>query len=105
VVQRYYGYYRCAIRDALNRFSRAPFQCGGLQGYDQLVGIDEHLNNRRLQNGPDPYLDQLAHYVQKALRTLPGWRAATQPGGQFVEGQFVYTRQQGCTAGTANDVL
>jgi hypothetical protein len=68
VVQRYYGYYRRAIRDALNRFSRAPFQCGGLQGYDQLVGIDEHLNNRRLQNGPDPYLDQLAHYVQKALR-------------------------------------
>jgi hypothetical protein len=69
VLQHYYGYYRRAIRDVLNRFSRKPFQCGGLQGYDQLVGIGQHLNNRHIRNGPDPYLDQLSHYVQKTLRS------------------------------------
>lgn len=67
--QRYYGYYRRAIRDALARCSRKPFQCGGLQGYDQLVGINHHLRNRRIQSGLDPYLDQLHHCVQAALRS------------------------------------
>ena len=59
LLQRYYGYYRRAIRDALTRSSRKPFQCGGLQGYDQLVGINQHLSARRAQWGPDPYLDEL----------------------------------------------
>ena len=68
VLQHYYGYYRRAIRDALSRSSRKPFQCGGLRGYDQLVGISEHLSQRRTQSGPDPYLDQLHHDVQRALR-------------------------------------
>ena len=68
VLQYYYGYYRRAIRDALNRSSRKPFQCGGLRGYDQLVGISEHLSQRRTQSGPDPYLDQVHRDVQRALR-------------------------------------
>jgi hypothetical protein len=68
VLQYYYGYYRRAIRDTLSRSSRKPFQCGGLQGYDQLVGISQHLSQRRMQSGPDPYLDQLHHDVQRALR-------------------------------------
>lgn len=68
VVQHFYGYYRRAIRDALSRSSRKPFQCGGLQGYDQLVGIDQYLSQRHLKSGPDPYLDQLHGYVQSALR-------------------------------------
>lgn len=68
LMQRYYGYYRRAIRDALHRPSRTPFPCGGLQGYDQLVGIDQHLSQRALQGGLDPYLDQLHGYVQSALR-------------------------------------
>jgi hypothetical protein len=68
VLQHYYGYYRRAIRDALNRSSRKPLQCGGLQGYDQLLGISQHLSQRRLRSGPDPYLDQLHHDVQSALR-------------------------------------
>jgi hypothetical protein len=68
VLQYYYGYYRRAIRDALSRSSRKPFQCGGLQGYDQLVGISQHLSQRRMQSGPDPYLDQVHHDVQRALR-------------------------------------
>jgi hypothetical protein len=76
VLQHYYGYYRRAIRDALNRSSRKPFQCGGLQGYDQLVGISQHLNNRRFQNGPDLYLDPLHHRVQVALQ-----RVASQAKG------------------------
>jgi hypothetical protein len=69
VLQHYYGYYRRAIRDALNRSSRKPFQCGGLRGYDQLVGIDLHLQERRMQHGPDAYLDQLHERVQNALRS------------------------------------
>jgi len=68
VLQHYYGYYRRAIRDALSRPSRKPFQCGGLQGYDQLLGISQYLSQRRMQSGLDPYLDQLHHDVQRALR-------------------------------------
>jgi len=67
-MQQYYGYYRGAIRDALDRPSRTPFQCGGLQGYDQLVGIDQHLSQHALHGGPDPYLEQVHGYVQRALR-------------------------------------
>jgi hypothetical protein len=69
VLQHYYGYYRRAIRDALNRSSRKPFQCGGLRGYDQLVGVDLHLQERRRQRGPDAYLDQLHKRVQCALQS------------------------------------
>ena len=68
VLQHYYGYYRHAIRDALGRSSRKPFQFGGLQGYDQLVGIDQYLNQQRLKGSPDSYLDQLQGCVQSALR-------------------------------------
>jgi hypothetical protein len=69
VLQHYHGYYRHAIRDAVNRSSRKPFQCGGLRGYDQLVGIDLHLQERQMRHGPDPYLDQLHQRVQNALRS------------------------------------
>jgi len=69
VLQHYHGYYRRAIRDALNRSSRKPYQCGGLRGYDQLVGIDLHLQKRRMQCGPDAYLAQLHERVQNALRS------------------------------------
>ena len=69
VLQHYHGYYRRAIRDALNRSSRKPFQCGGLRGYDQLDSIDLHLQERRVRHGPDAYLDQLHERVQNALRS------------------------------------
>ncbi len=65
-LQRYYGYYRRAIRDALTRFSRKPFTCGGLRGYDQLKGIYQHLSVRE---GCDPYLDELQERVQAALES------------------------------------
>lgn len=64
MLQRYYGYYRRSIRDALTRSSRKPFQCGGLRGYDQLQGIHLHLSARK---GSDPYLDELLGLVQTAL--------------------------------------
>ena len=69
LLQHYYGYYRQAIRDVLNRSSRKPFQCGGLRGYDQLVGIDLHLQQRHRKHGPDAYLDQLHERVQNAVRS------------------------------------
>jgi hypothetical protein len=66
-LQHYYGYYRRAIRDALNRSSRKPFQCGGLRGYDQLVGIERHLQQQCTRSGRDPYLNLLHQRVQSAL--------------------------------------
>lgn len=68
VLQHYYGYYWRAIRDALSRSSRKPFQCGGLQGYDQLLGIDQYLSQRRQRSSLDPYLEQLHGAVQNVLR-------------------------------------
>lgn len=64
LLERYYGYYRRAIRDALTRFSRKPFQCGALRGYDQLKGFYQHLSVREES---DPYLDELRGRVQAAL--------------------------------------
>lgn len=64
LLQRYYGYYRRSIRDALTRFSRKPFRCGGLRGYDQLLGIYQYLSMREES---DPYLDELRGRVQAAL--------------------------------------
>lgn len=66
-LQHYYGHYRRAIRDALNRPSRKPFQCGGLRGYDQLVAIEQHLQQQRLRCGSDPYLLLLHDQVQRAV--------------------------------------
>jgi len=66
LLQRYYGYYRRSIRDALTRPSRKPFQCGGLRGYDQLKGLHQHLSARKIS---DPYLDELRGLVQMALET------------------------------------
>lgn len=64
LLQRYYWYYRSAIRDALTRYSRKPFKCGGLRGYDQLKSIQRHLT---AQKGVDVYLDELQRRVQAAL--------------------------------------
>ena len=66
-LEHYYGYYRRAIRDALTRPSRKPFQYGGLQGYDQLVGTNQALLARQARWGADPYLDGLQQRVQTAI--------------------------------------
>lgn len=66
-MQRYYGYYRRAIRDALTRRSRKPFQCGGLRGYDQLLAIHQHLSARCAHGAADPYLAELQQRVQTAV--------------------------------------
>jgi hypothetical protein len=66
--------YRRAIRDALTRPNRKPFRCGGLQGFDQLKGIHQHLNARK---GVDPYLDELRRRAQVAL-------AAAEPQAEDV---------------------
>jgi hypothetical protein len=66
-LERYYGYYRRAIRDALTQPSRAPVQYGGLEGYDQLVGIHQALQQRQAKWGPDLYLNGLQERVQAAI--------------------------------------
>jgi hypothetical protein len=84
VLQHYYGFYRRAIRDALDRASRKPFQCGGLQGYDQLVGISQYLHNRCVQSGVDPYLDQLQCCVQRALNATTSLAEEVRQGHTFL---------------------
>jgi hypothetical protein len=66
-LERYYGYYRRAIRDALTQPSRAPLQYGGWEGYDQLVGTHQALQQRQAQWGTDLYLDGLQGRVQAAI--------------------------------------
>lgn len=51
----------------MSHSNRRPFQCGGLQAYDQLIAIEEHLRTRRQQLGADPYLDELHRRVKEAL--------------------------------------
>ncbi len=75
-MERYYGYYRRAVRDALTRTSRKPLQYGGLQGYDQLVDINQALLQRRQKWGADPYLDALQQRVQTATTAAQPQAAA-----------------------------
>jgi len=84
VVQRYYGHYRRAIRDAVIRPSRKPYQCGALRGYDQLVGIGQHLETRRARWGADPYLDALQQRVQAAVAAAAPQAEAVRQARTFL---------------------
>jgi len=95
VWQHYYDYYRHAIQDALQRSSRKPFQCGGLQGYEQLVGIGQHLHQRRIQFGPDSYLDQLQERVQTAVQKVAAQAEGIRQAHTFL------TRVEQCLAHAA----
>lgn len=68
LLEQYYGYYRQAVRDALTRPTRRPFQLGGLQSYDQLLGVNQALLSRRERWGTDAYLDGLQQRVQAAVQ-------------------------------------
>ena len=68
-LQRYYSYYRRAIRNALSHSNRKPFQCGGLKAYDQLIAVEAHLHTRQQQLGTDPYLEELHYRVKAALQS------------------------------------
>jgi hypothetical protein len=67
--RRYYRYYRTAIQDALHRSRRKPFQLGGLVGYDQLLSLLAHLEQRNQIYGPDPYLSRLEARLRSAIET------------------------------------
>ncbi len=82
--QQYYRYYRRAIRDGLSRSNRKPFQCGGLQGYDQLLGIARHLRWRYVRYGPDPYLDELQQRVSLALEAAHDQAEAVRQAHSFL---------------------
>lgn len=64
---------RTAIRDALYRSSRKPFQWGGLQGYQQLEAIAAGLRAVCQAEPNNTYFQQLAQRVERTLeknRTL-----------------------------------
>ncbi len=93
-LERYYGYYRRAVRDALTRTSRKPLQYGGLQGYDQLVGINQALLQRQAQWGVDAYLDGLQRRVQTAI-------TATQTQAEAIrQAKNCLVRMERCLAHT-----
>lgn len=60
---------RVAIRDAVNRPSRKPFQWGGLQGYEQLEKIAAVLNTVPAAEPETAYLRALGHRVQRVVDT------------------------------------
>lgn len=86
LLHHYYGYYRTAIQDALHRSRRKPFQCGGLQGYDQLVGIVAHVEQRRDMCVPDPYLNALETHLRGAI-------AVTRAQAEDVRQAHTFLRQ------------
>ena len=64
---------RLAIRDALNRGSRKPFDWGGLAGYQQLAAIGQALRHVPDTEPETKYLCQLRFQVERAVernRTL-----------------------------------
>ena len=62
-----------AIRDAVNRNSRKPFDWGGLSGYEQMEAIQPALHQMLTANPGSQYLQRLTHQVERVLeknRTL-----------------------------------
>ncbi|MCP4993040.1 MAG: hypothetical protein GY934_04525, partial [Gammaproteobacteria bacterium] len=62
----YYRYYRMAVQDALHRSRRKPFQLGGLAGYDQLVGVFNHLAQDNPLHKANPFFSELESCLQQA---------------------------------------
>jgi hypothetical protein len=58
---------RIAIRDALYRTNRKPFQWGGLQGYQQLQVIAERLQELRTTDPDNVYWRQLSRQVRRTV--------------------------------------
>jgi hypothetical protein len=58
---------RMAIRDAVNRSTRKPFQWGGLAGYQQLAAIAQALHLVSDIEPETQYLHGLARQVDRAL--------------------------------------
>jgi hypothetical protein len=58
---------RIAIRDALYRSSRKPFQWGGLQGYQQLQVIAERLQELCTTDPDNVYWRQLFRQVRRTV--------------------------------------
>jgi hypothetical protein len=60
---------RMAIRDAVNRASRKPFDWGGLAGYRQLEAMAHALHTVSGEQTETAYLRQLANQVDRALES------------------------------------
>jgi hypothetical protein len=60
---------RVAIRDALYRTSRKPFQWGRLQGYQQLQSIAERLQQLCAADPDNAYWCQLSRQVERTVNT------------------------------------
>jgi hypothetical protein len=59
---------RTAIRDAVNRSSRNPFQWGGLLGYQQLEAIGHELHRLSATDLETAYLRRLMMQVDRAVQ-------------------------------------
>jgi hypothetical protein len=64
---KFEGQMRMAIRDAVNRASRKPFEWGGLAGYRQLEAIGQALHTVLPDEVDTAYWHQLADRVDRVL--------------------------------------
>jgi hypothetical protein len=64
---KFEGQMRMAIRDAVNRASRKPFEWGGLAGYRQLEAIGQALHTVLPDEVGTAYWHQLADRVDRVL--------------------------------------
>ncbi len=65
----YCRYYLMAVQDALHRSRRKPFQLGGMAGYDQLVGILNHLEQDNPLYNTKPFFSKLTSRLRQAIET------------------------------------
>ena len=66
---------RKAIRDAVNRKTRKPFQWGGLTGYQQLEVIAKGLHQIIADDPENSYLRQVSKRVDRTVAKLPKHQA------------------------------
>ena len=76
---------RMAIRDAVNRNSRKPFDWGGLSGYEQMEAIGPALHRMLAANPESQYLKRLTLQVERVLENNRVLAIDLQAAHQWLE--------------------
>jgi hypothetical protein len=76
---------RMAIRDAVNRNSRKPFDWGGLTGYMQMEAIEPALDLMLAANPESQYLQRLSLQVKRVLEQNRDLKIDLQAAHQWLE--------------------
>ena len=76
---------RLAIRDAVNRSSRNPWQWGGLRGYQQLDAMARELHRISGSDAETAYLHRLTMQVDRAVQNNRALALELQAAHHWVE--------------------